>query len=442
MTSQSRDALLTMDPDAQALLAEWLPGRCVVFRDQRLPADCRPSTARLGLEGHVSGGVSLLVDRGLAYAGGDPRVAMWISAGSESFPSLAEALDWFASVMAPPVPPRDSATSTPPRVTLRGPRAEDLTDLGAVEAVAPTVRPVEAAMLREWLHREVLGQHEVTGPLAEAIARHTAKVRPAHPFTALLAGPTGVGKTLTASTLAERLSEHETEPWQFVRLDMAEYSEAHSVARLHGAPPGYVGYGDEHSLAALLSSDRPAVVLFDEIDKAHPSVFRALLGLMDAGRLGGRASASPEAVARSILLFTSNARADELVDIVETVPLARRDAAVRGALRGAGMSPELLGRLGQVCVYRPLTAQDRAAIAVLAIARVAESYGLAARHISPEVVSEVLRRTSDDGLGARGLEHTIDRCLGPAFSRAAGGGDVRVSMREGLITVGPGPSDA
>lgn len=239
----------------------------------------------------------------------------------------------------------------------------------------------------------------------------------------LMLGPTGVGKTKAASLLAASLGQLGA-PHEFLRLDMNEYAEAHRVSQMLGSPQGYVGYGEEAQLTSQLAQHPATVVLFDEIEKAHPDILRALMNAIDAGRLS-----SPTAIAgqreidcrKALFLFTSNLGVDALLATVEAAEAggqpADMDTLCRHHLTREGIAPELAGRIGAFCLFRLLCETDRARILVQAVETIAAEYEVEVEFIHPDVVVHLVRETAGD-FGARPGEHMVDRIFGETFAEA------------------------
>ena len=203
------------------------------------------------------------------------------------------------------------------------------------------------------LHKRVVGQDEAVTKVTEAIIRSKAGIKdPTKPIGSFLfLGPTGVGKTELAKTLAESLFDDES---NIVRLDMSEYMEKYSVSRLIGAPPGYVGYDEGGQLTEAVRRKPYSVVLFDEIEKAHPDVFNVLLQVLDDGRITDSQGRTVD-FKNTIIIMTSNIGSTYLLDGIdenggikqETEELVMND--LRGHFR-----PEFLNRLDEIILFKPL----------------------------------------------------------------------------------------
>jgi ATP-dependent Clp protease ATP-binding subunit ClpA len=320
---------------------------------------------------------------------------------------------------------------------------EPLTDF---EAVSVRLNPKRAAYLDETevfnrLARHVRGQDAALHSLVSQTCRHLAKPNPTRPAVFFAIGETGVGKTHSAQTLAQVLSEmgNDQAHCGFVRLDMAEYQEGNRISQLTGSPQGYVGFGEGSQLVDALRANPKTVVLFDEIEKAHPSILRALMGIMDAGRLStaAKANGSREIDCRSALvIFTSNLEANGVINELEQRNAFGQtdveDEVCRRRLKAAAISPEIVGRIGRFLVFRALSADARAEIVTLAVADVAREYGLEVQRIEPAVVVSILEAIRSQGFGVRPERYQIDELLGGKFAQLAATG-----VRRPIVVKGP-----
>lgn len=207
--------------------------------------------------------------------------------------------------------------------------------------------------LADELHKRVIGQNEAVNLVSDAIVRSKAGIKdPTKPIGSFLfLGPTGVGKTELAKTLAEALFDNET---NMVRIDMSEYMEKHSVARLIGAPPGYVGYDEGGQLTEAVRRKPYSVVLFDEIEKAHPDVFNVLLQVLDDGRITDSKGKTVD-FKNTILIMTSNIGSEYLLSGIDSAGEITADCQekVMGMLR-QHFRPEFLNRLDETIMFKPL----------------------------------------------------------------------------------------
>ncbi len=268
------------------------------------------------------------------------------------------------------------------------------------------------------LHERVIGQDEAVDAVAGAVLRNRAGLgdagQPQGSF--LFLGPTGVGKTELAKALAAELFDDEK---HLVRIDMSEYMESHSVSRLIGAPPGYVGYDEGGQLTEAVRRQPYTVVLFDEVEKAHPQVWNALLQVLDEGHLTdgqGRTVNFKNAVVimtsnlGSELLLAGMTASGELVEGTEEQVLAK----VRTHFR-----PEFLNRLSDIVIFRPLTREDLRQIVALQLARITAR--LEDRHVSIALSDAGLERVLKDAyepqFGARPLKRYLERQISDQLSR-------------------------
>ncbi len=213
------------------------------------------------------------------------------------------------------------------------------------------------------LNRRIIGQQDATRLVANAVKRSRVKTSTAHrPASFIFVGPTGVGKTQLVKVLSEQLFDT---PETLIRLDMSEFMEKHAVSRIIGAPPGYVGYDEAGQLTEKVRRKPYSVVLFDEIEKAHPDVLNILLQILDDGRItdaGGRTVNFEN----TVIVMTSNAgsdKSDNLLGFGKTVADASREKAIK-ALEGF-LRPEFLGRVDEIVVFSPLSRESLSKIAAL-----------------------------------------------------------------------------
>ena len=264
--------------------------------------------------------------------------------------------------------------------------------------------------LDEELHKRVIGQEEGVTKVTEAIIRSKAGIKdPAKPIGSFLfLGPTGVGKTELAKVLAASLFDDEN---NMVRIDMSEYMEKYSVSRLIGAPPGYVGYEEGGQLTEAVRRKPYSVVLFDEIEKAHPDVFNVLLQVLDDGRITDSQGRTVD-FKNTILIMTSNIGAGFLLEgIGEDGSISSEaEGMVMNELR-AHFRPEFLNRLDETILFKPLTKADIGGIVHLIVKDLNER--LADRElaieVSPEAESFIVENAYDPVYGARPLKRYIQK---------------------------------
>jgi ATP-dependent Clp protease ATP-binding subunit ClpB len=258
-------------------------------------------------------------------------------------------------------------------------------------------------------HR-VVGQDEAVVAVANAIRRARAGLQdPNRPIGSFLfLGPTGVGKTELARALAEFLFDNES---AMIRIDMSEYMEKHSVARLIGAPPGYVGYEEGGSLTEAVRRRPYQVILFDEIEKAHPDVFNVLLQVLDDGRLTDGQGRTVD-FRNTLIVLTSNLGGDILAALPENADMRKARDQVMAIVRGA-FRPEFLNRLDEILVFRRLSRTDMKGVVDIQLARLQKL--LADRKLTLEVDDKAKEWLGEVGYdpvyGARPLKRVIQREL-------------------------------
>lgn len=426
--------------EAWTQLARRSTGRCIRFRDQEMPPGCVPDRASVGFEvDDGSGTARLLVTRGIRYSGDNQTVRRWFEDGEKEFRDFAGLQDWVHGALrrAFGVPPAAESAS----VDQCASRGTELTDMVAVHHEIQTIDVplyLDEDRFFERLRSRIIGQDDALRALCSVTVRHVARRRPARPAVLFAVGPSGVGKTRTAEIMAEVLQDcgDEGNAYQFLRLDMTEYQEAHRVSQLIGSPQGYIGHNDGSQLLNALRANSRTIVLFDEIEKAHPAILRVLMNAMDAGRLSTATSASGshEVDCRNaVFIFTTNQDAKSILDELESRNAfgdrAIEDEVCRRRLHAAGIAPEIVGRIGRFLVYRTLSQQARATIVALAVSEVAKEYGLNVTYIEPSVIVEVMRQSRSEGFGIRPEKFLIDDMLGGTFAEAAkqGGRNIVVS---------------
>ena len=340
---------------------------------------------------------------------------------------------------------------------------EEVTDNEIAEIVSkwtgvPVTRLVEGERekllrLDEILHRRVIGQNEAVQLVADAVIRARSGIKdPRRPIGSFLfLGPTGVGKTELARTLAEALFDTED---NIVRIDMSEYMERHTVSRLVGAPPGYVGHEDGGQLTEAVRRKPYAVVLFDEIEKAHRDVWSVLLQVLDDGRITDSQGRTVN-FKNTVVIMTSNLGSPHLLDGVtpagEITDAARN--AVMTELRG-NFRPEFLNRIDEVVLFSPLTISEIEQIIGLLTADLAKRLGeqRIGLELTPAARAFAARAGYDPVYGARPLKRYLQREVETRLGRALVGGAigpgdrVLIDVENGSLAIrtepAPGSADA
>jgi ATP-dependent Clp protease ATP-binding subunit ClpB len=279
--------------------------------------------------------------------------------------------------------------------------------------------------LDEILHERVVGQDEAVQLVADAVIRARSGVKdPRRPIGSFLfLGPTGVGKTELAKTLAAALFDTED---NMIRLDMSEYQERHTVSRLVGAPPGYIGYDEGGQLTEAVRRKPYSVVLFDEVEKAHPDVFNTLLQLLEDGRLTDAQGRTVD-FRNTVVVMTSNIGSQYLLGGVTPDGEIKDDArsAVMADLR-VHFRPEFLNRVDDIVLFKPLTLQEIERVVDLLVADLRRR--LADRRLGLELTGAARRHVAAEGFdpvyGARPLRRYLQREVETRIGRALLGGDV------------------
>ncbi|WP_102049604.1 ATP-dependent chaperone ClpB [Pygmaiobacter massiliensis] len=299
--------------------------------------------------------------------------------------------------------------------------------------------------LDEELHHRVIGQNEAVTKVSEAILRSRAGIasenRPIGSF--LFLGPTGVGKTELAKALAEVLFDDEK---NIVRIDMSEYMEKFSVSRLLGAPPGYVGYEEGGQLTEAVRRKPYSVLLFDEIEKAHPDVFNVLLQILDDGRVTDSQGRTVD-FKNTIIILTSNLGSSYLLEGIGPAGEITQQAKDEiDHLLKTSFRPEFLNRLDEIVLYKPLAKDEIGSIVELMLKSLASRLAAKQLHLemSDEAKTFIIENGYDPIYGARPLKRFIQNRVETAIARAILSGDpapdstLRVGVENGSLTVSIG----
>ncbi|HTY55779.1 MAG TPA: ATP-dependent chaperone ClpB [Candidatus Binataceae bacterium] len=290
------------------------------------------------------------------------------------------------------------------------------------------------AHLDEQLHKRVIGQDEAVAAVADAVVRARAGLKdPNRPIGSFIfLGPTGVGKTELARALAEFLFDDEA---AMIRIDMSEYTEKHTVSRLVGAPPGYVGYEEGGQLTEAVRRRPYSVVLFDEIEKAHPEVFNIMLQLLDDGRLTDGHGRTVD-FKNTVVIMTSNIASDVILSFKGKDYDRMKQQALDVLQRS--FRPEFLNRIDEIVVFHPLTREQLREIVDIQLRKLRQR--LSERKIELELTDKArdyfAERGYDPVYGARPLRRLIQRELESAIGRKLISGDIRDGSRV-VVDVGP-----
>lgn len=325
-------------------------------------------------------------------------------------------------------------------------RPEDIAEIVARWTGIPVTRLLASERekllhLPQVLHERVVGQDEAVEAVSEAVLRSRAGLAdPSRPIGSFIfLGPTGVGKTELCKTLAQALFDTEE---NMVRLDMSEYMEKHAVSRLIGSPPGYVGYDEGGQLTEAVRRRPYSVVLFDEIEKAHPDVFNTLLQILDDGRLTDSHGRTVD-FRNTIIIMTSNIGSPIILEGID------KDGQFKPGVREAVLEelhrhfrPEFLNRVDEIVTFKPLQMSQMAAIVELLMKRLRAR--LAERKINveltPEAAELIAKNAYDPGFGARPLRRYLQQHVENSLAKKIIAGEVRdgqhvtVGVKDGELT--------
>lgn len=331
--------------------------------------------------------------------------------------------------------------------------AEDIARVVSVWTKIPVSRLTEKEgerllRLESILHKRVIGQAEAVTAVARAMRRGRVGLQdPGRPIGSFLfLGPTGVGKTELSKALAEAMFGSEN---ALIRVDMSEYMEGHSVSKMIGSPPGYVGFDDGGQLSEKVRQNPYSVVLFDEIEKAHPDVFNILLQVLDDGHITD-SKGRKVSFKNTVIIMTSNAGAQRIVEPRNLGFSAKEDAQKNYERMKSGVmeevkrlfKPEFLNRIDEVMVFHPLTKEEMKQIITLLadnlVRRCREQMGIHLT-LTPALKEEIVEKHSDLKMGARPLKRAIQTMVEDALAeeilsgRVKAGDSVSAGWREGHV---------
>jgi ATP-dependent Clp protease ATP-binding subunit ClpB len=275
--------------------------------------------------------------------------------------------------------------------------------------------------MEELLKKRVVGQDQAIGAISDAVRRSRSGIQdPGKPVGSFIfLGPTGVGKTETAKAVAEFLFNDEK---AIIRIDMSEYMEKHAVARLIGAPPGYVGYDEGGQLTEAVRRRPYSVLLFDEIEKAHPDVFNIFLQILDEGRLTDSKGRTVD-FRNTLIIMTSNIGTSFISD--DSIPFEKRREGVNAELKNY-FKPEFLNRIDETIIFNPLDAKNIGDIVKIQLKIVSERLkerGIILK-LSKKAVDFLAKEGFDPRFGARPLQRSIQKHLMNPLSMKLLGGDI------------------
>ncbi|MBQ6773859.1 MAG: ATP-dependent chaperone ClpB [Synergistaceae bacterium] len=329
---------------------------------------------------------------------------------------------------------QESATASEKKLLREEVTEDEIADIVSRWTGIPVTRLLEGERekllkLDEILHKRVVGQDEAVNLVADAVLRARSGIKdPKRPIGSFIfLGPTGVGKTELARTLAEALFDSEE---NMIRIDMSEYMEKHSVSRLVGAPPGYIGYDEGGQLTEAVRRRPYSVILFDEIEKAHPDVFNILLQVLDDGRITDSHGHVVD-FKNTVIIMTSNIGSQNLLEgiVGGTISLSAREEVMQ-ALR-EHFRPEFLNRVDDIVLFKPLSQDEVKSIVKILLSHLSER--LADRQIELNFTDEALSFIASAGYdpvyGARPLKRYITHTVETKLARALIAGGIKEKSR-------------
>ncbi len=389
-------------------------GRSCEFADCRMPAGCVPRQAALGFL-HREGRYLLYWRPAVAYRGQSPALSALFARSAWRFDSYEAMTDRLASLRREAEPP---ASPWPPLYR----------------------------RLREELGKQVLGQDRALEAAAFRLYSHVGKRDPARPLSLVLHGPTGVGKSELGKALAPALERCCGQPWQRVWTELNTFTEAHTVHRLTGAPPGYVGYEDQPVFEAVRRNPR-TVFMFDELEKAHPEVLKVFMSILDEGRCTARKADETGNreldFRRCVFVFTTNAdltaAGGRPLGFSDDRPASRREAEAPGeapspaalaerlfreneearrAMVRLGVLREIAGRFSGIIGFQALDGEARRAVTVKQIRALGREYGLDIVQVDPDTARALT--PGRDALSVRSSACVLESLLAPLLTAAGG----------------------
>jgi len=305
----------------------------------------------------------------------------------------------------------------------------------------------DANLLTKRVVQEILGQDEAVGLLCQTVCEHIAKVAPAHPLVLVAVGPTGVGKSESVQVLVNALGElYPDVGYGMVRINLSQYKEEYRISELFGSPPGYVGYDTKTNLVTALSKSPRQIILWDELEKAHPRVITALLSLLDNGSLTLPAPLEDGTYEidcrKSIHVFSTNLQWQAIYKTLlpgnEFSNADKVNAVCARAFVEAGEVSELVGRFRQFLFYKPLDETTLRTIAEQSVRKLAREYGLEISSCDSAIISLILRQEREESLGARPIQAIVNRLLAPllvAAIKQGAKGQVAIRQRADKIVI-------
>jgi len=409
---------------------EWLrdqiQGTLYTFNDVSLPCACTPNSCRMGFEFTPANGYKLYIDKNISFTGSHEEFRQLLDTGEASFESYETLIGFLRGLnilYTNTVPTRRTAFVNFPNEEAATPEEQTAHSEEVLQTARKSV-DIDSDELFKGLASKIIGQNKALMNLADATQIHLAQLKPKRPATIFMAGPTGVGKTESVNVLVDTLNEITKVKFQQIRVDCNQFMESHRVAQLLGSPPGYVGYGEPAALAPLADNPR-CVVLWDEIEKAHSNVLKAIMSAMDAGKvqLPSPINGVSELDCRySIFIFTSNLSLKNATKTIgfsgsenNSTFLVSEEDRCKEALVKNDISPEIAGRIAWFLHYEPLTEENIAIVIRLEVEQCANSYGLSVKNISDSIIDELIQSTGSK-FGMRAYKQLINRKFGKTFA--------------------------
>ncbi len=427
-------------------------GKPYEFSGCQMPSGCMPSLVVLGFARRANGYV-LYWKPAVQYQGPSRVLAMLFSRSVWSFPnyeSMAGRLLSFRNEVNPPVVRRAAPVSQEPKRSFFHPKVPD------------PVWPPLFTQLMEALSQEVLGQPRAVEAAAFRLYTHVGKQAPARPLSLIFHGPTGVGKSELGKAIAPALERVCGRHYQFVWTELNTFTQPHSVHRLTGAPPGYVGYEDQPVFAAV-RRDPYTVFMFDELEKAHPEILKVFMSILDEGRCtahkAGDGGERELDFRRCVFVFTTNAdltagprrlgfsgeagvtprseRSKASTPAELAAQLFEENEEARRAMVRLGVLQEIAGRFTGLIPFAALDQAARLAITAKQITALGREYGLQIVRVDPETVQALA--PGPDALSIRSAAGVLEGVLTPVLAQAAASGRTafRLSGSPGALRLSP-----
>lgn len=407
------------EAETQLRLAE-ASNTCIVVSIE-LPLSCSPNTCRLGFEklGDIS---KILVDKGIQYSGPNETFRVFLSDGEMSFNDNTALREFLEQVKLVAEEVLLSEHIVPEEIEIVNHLPVNPHEIADTDnIVRRNMRPLrfDSESFLADIQGEIIGQKPALTSLTNAINTHVRKRKSERPLSILLAGKSGVGKTKTAEELSDLLRKHTGNRWGYIRVDMNQLNAEHTVSRLIGAPPGYIGYGDPPLFKPLLQN-KYQVILFDEMEKAHPKVMQMLMNAMANGRLEASFPMQTDTISfdfcQCIFIFTTNFPLSVEGNLSQTEVTQRcREQLCRSQINGTPMLQEIANRFTSIIIYRMLGEMEKVDILVLTIVRLGRQYWLEVKRISDELLQHLCDLMELNN-GVRDLEYELEAYLGVAFA--------------------------